>query len=114
MFEVYASNHINVEDDDVALGPDALHLAAQRAVAGAVVDLFPLDKGVLRYLLSKLILREEEVIDSVALLTTRLTRSGRDRELELREGLQKTLYDCGLARAARGREYNEFALLILA
>ena len=49
-------DHILVYSDDISLAPNALHLAFERAVACAVIYLFPLHKSILLDLLTKLLL----------------------------------------------------------
>ena len=85
--EVDAADHVDVEDDHMALGPDALHLRAQRAVAGSLVDLLPLHEAVFGHGLHELLVREEVVVHPVALLAAGGAAGRRDGEFELRDSV---------------------------
>ena len=110
--EVDAADHVDVEDDHMALGPDALHLRAQRAVAGSLVDLLPLHEAVFGHGLHELPVREEVVVHPVALLAAGGAAGRRDGEFELRIAFQQPADDGGFARTARGGEYDDFAHLM--
>ena len=100
--EVDAADHVDIEDDHVALGPDAFHFAAQRSVTGSLVNLLPLYEAIFGHGLHELFVRKEVVIHSVAFLAAGCAAGRRNGKFELRIAFQQLADDSGLARPARG------------
>jgi len=86
--EVQSSDDVDIKNDDVSVGPDAFDFTAQGSVAGAFVDLLPLDELVFGYSLHEFLLREEIVVFAVLFATARGTAGGRNGKFELRVTFQ--------------------------
>ena len=108
-FEVDPSQHVDVEQNGMSFPPDAVEFAAQRAVAGAGIDLLPFDETLFVDRPAEFVGREEIVVHAVALRTARCTRSGRDREFQLGNPSEQLAHDGRLARTARSRKDDEFS-----
>ena len=108
-FEVDPSQHVDVEQNGMPFPPDAVEFAAQRAVAGAGIDLLPFDETLFVDRPAEFVGREEIVVHAVALRTARCTRSGRDREFQLGNPSEQLAHDGRLARTARSRKDDEFS-----
>ena len=64
-FEVDPSQHVDVEQNGMPFPPDAVEFAAQRAVAGAGIDLLPFDETLFVDRPAEFVGREEIVVHAV-------------------------------------------------
>ena len=109
LLEVAAADHVDVKSHHLALGPEALDLAAQGSVVATRVDLFPLEEFAPIDARLKVFGRQKVVVDFVLFASAWSPRRRRNTERQPRKLRHQPAHQRGFAGARRSRKNEELA-----